>query len=150
MPARRHVESKTMAAGQQENPAVQDDAAIRNLIARIAHIADTGAVDDYVHCFTADARWELPGAPRCGRADIRAGSQARRDSGEIGPGSATRHVVGTTVVDIDGDGARATSYFQFFVQTSTTPQLRLLGQYDDDFVRCRDGWLLAHRRITLG
>jgi 3-phenylpropionate/cinnamic acid dioxygenase small subunit len=139
-----------MAAGQQENPAVQDDAAVRNLIARIAHIADTGDVDDYVHCFTADARWELPGAPRCGRADIRAGSQARRDSGEIGPGSATRHVVGTTAVDVDGAGARARSYFQFFVQTTTTPQLRLVGQYDDLFVRGPDGWLLAHRRITLG
>jgi 3-phenylpropionate/cinnamic acid dioxygenase small subunit len=150
MPARRHVESKIMPAERQENPAAHDDAEIRNLIARIAHTADTGNVDDYVRCFTADARWELPGAPRCGHADIRAGSQARRDSGEIGPGSATRHVVGTTVVDVDGAGARGRSYFQFFVQTTTTPQLRLVGQYDDLFVRCPDGWLLAHRRITLG
>jgi uncharacterized protein (TIGR02246 family) len=140
-----------MAAERQEDPAAHDDAAIRNLIARIAHTADTGDVDDYVHCFTADACWEMPGAPRRGRADIRAGSQARRDASEIGPGSATRHVVGTTAVDVDGDGARARSYFQFFVQTTTTPRLRLVGQYDDEFVRCPDdGWLLAHRVITLG
>ena len=139
-----------MAAEWQESPAAHDDAAIRNLIARIAHTADTGDVDDYVHCFTADARWEMPGAPRHGRADIRAGSQARRDASEIGPGSGTRHVVGTTAVDVDGAGARARSYFQFFVQTTTTPQLRLVGQYDDLFVRRPDGWLLAHRRITLG
>jgi SnoaL-like domain len=139
-----------MAAGRQDNGAPRDDAAIRNLIARIAQIADTGEVDDYVHCFTPDARWEMPGAPRRGHADIRAGSQARRDSGEIGPGSATRHLVGTTVVDVDGEGARATSYFQFFVLTTTAPRLRLVGQYDDQFVRCPNGWLLDHRRITLG
>jgi len=137
-------------AERQENPAAHDDAAIRNLIARIAHTADFGDVDAYVHCFTADARWELPGGPRRGHADIRAGSRARRDSGEIGPGSSTRHLVGTTAVDVDGDGARATSYFQFFAQTTTTPQLRLVGQYDDQFVRGIDGWLLDHRRITFG
>jgi uncharacterized protein (TIGR02246 family) len=137
-------------AERQENPAAHDDAAIRNLIAHIAHTADTGDVDAYVRCFTADARWELPGGPRRGHTDIRAGSQARRDSGEIGPGSGTRHLVGTIAVDVDGNGARARSYFQFFVQTTTTPQLRLVGQYDDQFLRSPDGWLLDHRRITFG
>jgi uncharacterized protein (TIGR02246 family) len=139
-----------VAAERRGDAEAYDDAAIRNLIARIAHTADTGDPDEYVRCFTADARWELPGGPRRGRADIRAGSQARRDSGEIGPGSGTRHLVSTTVVDVEGDGARATSYFQFFVKTTTTPQLRLIGQYDDQFVRCPDGWLLDHRRITFG
>jgi 3-phenylpropionate/cinnamic acid dioxygenase small subunit len=137
-------------AQRQEHPAAHDDAAIRNLIARIAHTADAGDVDGYVHCFTSDARWELPNGPRRGHADIRAGSQARRDSGEIGPGSGTRHLVSTTAVDVDGDDARATSYFQFVVQTTTTPRLRLVGQYDDQFVRSLDGWLLDHRRITFG
>lgn len=127
-----------------------DDVAIRNLIARIAQLADTGDAEEYAQCFTPDAFWEMPGAPRRGRADILAGSQARRKSGEIGPGSATRHAVGTIVVDVDGDAARARSYFQFFVQTTTTPQLRLVGQYDDQLVRSSDGWLLDHRRITLG
>jgi uncharacterized protein (TIGR02246 family) len=143
-------EVEIMAAEMQDNRAALDDLAIRNLIARIAHLADTGDADQYAQCFTPDARWEMPGAPRRGRADIRAGSQARRESGDIGPGSATRHLVGTIVVDVDGDAARATSYWQFLVQTTTTPQLRLVGQYDDQFVRCSDGWLLDCRRITLG
>jgi uncharacterized protein (TIGR02246 family) len=136
---------------EQSNSCVAlDDFAIRNLIARIAQFADTGDAEQYAQCFTANARWEMPGAPRRGRADILAGSQARRESGEIGPGSATRHIVGTIVVDLDGDAARARSYFQFIVQTTTTPQIRLVGQYDDQFVRCPTGWLLDHRRITLG
>lgn len=139
-----------MAAQQVEANAALDDLAIRNLIARIAQVADTGGADEYAQCFTADGRWDMPGAPRRGRADIQRGSQARRDAGEIGPGSATRHMVNTIVVDIDGDAARASSYFQFFDQTTTTPRLRLVGQYDDRFVRTGDGWLLDHRRITLG
>lgn len=137
------------AAGTKPCPAL-DDLAIRSLIARVAQLADTGGVDEYTRCFTGDARWDMPGDARRGRADIRTASQARRDAGQTGPGSATRHLVGTIAVEVDGDAARATSYFQFFTQTATTPQLRLIGQYDDEFVRIGARWLLDHRRITLG
>jgi hypothetical protein len=47
----------TMPAEGQESSAAHDDAAIRNLIARIARTAGTGDVDAYAQCFTADARW---------------------------------------------------------------------------------------------
>jgi 3-phenylpropionate/cinnamic acid dioxygenase small subunit len=130
--------------------AALDDAQIRNLIARIAQLADTGTAKEYARCFTADAHWEMPGAARHGRADIIAGSLARRESGDIGPDSATRHAVGTIGVTLQGDTAQATSYFQFFTHTTTAPQLRQIGQYDDHFVRSAAGWLLNHRRITLG
>jgi 3-phenylpropionate/cinnamic acid dioxygenase small subunit len=127
-----------------------DEAAVRNLIARIAHLADDGSLDEYVECFTLDARWDMPGGPRRGRPDIRAGSQARRAAGETGPGSATRHTVGTIAVEVHDDRARATSYFQFFGQTRSAPRLLLMGRYDDEFLRGRRGWRLDHRRITLG
>lgn len=130
--------------------AALDSLAIRSLIARIAQLADTGEAADYTRCFTSDARWEMPGDARRGRAEIRAASQARRDAGETGPGSATRHLVSTIAVEVECDTARAKSYFQFVVQTTTTPQLRLVGQYDDQFVRTDEGWLLDQRRITLG
>lgn len=139
-----------MTAVRPKDSVALDDAEIRNLIARIAHLADTGDARQYGRCFTSDARWNMPGAPRRGRADIIAGSHQRRAAGEIGPGSATRHMVGTIAVDLHGDTARARSYFQFFAQTTTAPQLRSVGQYDDEFVRSPEGWLLDHRRITLG
>jgi 3-phenylpropionate/cinnamic acid dioxygenase small subunit len=139
-----------VTAVRPKDTGVLDDAKIRNLIARIAHLADTGDARQYGRCFTPDARWDMPGAPRRGRADIIAGSHERRVAGDIGSGSATRHMVGTISVDVHGDTARARSYFQFFAQTTTTPQLRLVGQYDDEFIRSPDGWLLDHRRITLG
>lgn len=127
-----------------------DQLKVRNLIARIAHLADTGDLDDYVRCFTPDARWEMPGAPRRGRDEILAGGKQRRASGEAGPGSASRHVVNTVAVRVDGDVAEATSYWQFYVQTQTSPHLQLMGQYDDRFLRTPEGWQLDHRRITVG
>jgi ketosteroid isomerase-like protein len=139
-----------MTAHQPEASLALDNRAIRNLIARIAQLADTGGADEYTQCFMPDARWDMPGAPRRGRADIHRGSQARRDAGEIGPGTDTWHSVDTVVVDVEGDTAHARSHFQFFDQMTTTPRLRLVGLYDDRFVRTRDGWLLDHRRITLG
>jgi 3-phenylpropionate/cinnamic acid dioxygenase small subunit len=120
------------------------------LIARIAHLADTGDVEDYVNCFTVDASWDMPGGPRCGHDQIRSASHERRRAGATGPGSATRHAVGTIAVDVNGDRAQATSYFQFFVHTDSAPRLQLVGQYDDTFLRTPAGWRLDHRRITLG
>lgn len=127
-----------------------DHLAIRNLIARVAQLADDGDLQDYVRCFTKDARWDMPGAPREGRDDIRAGGEQRRAQGTAGPGSASRHVVNTAAVDVEGDSARAASYWQFYVDTVAAPRLQSIGRYDDDFVRTADGWQLAHRRITLG
>lgn len=130
---------------------MQDELAIHHLIARIAQLADGGTVEDYVACFTEDAQWDMPGAPRRGRADIRAGSEARRATNETGPDSFTRHLVSTIAVTIDGDRATARSYWQFYVNTATAPELRLMGQYDDELIRADGGgWLLDHRGITFG
>ena len=55
------------------------------------------------------------------------------------------------VVRLSDDAhATARSYYLFFGDTTTTPSLRTMGQYDDVFVRGERGWQLAHRTITLG
>jgi 3-phenylpropionate/cinnamic acid dioxygenase small subunit len=130
--------------------AAEDELAVRNLIAKVARLADGDDVDAYVELFTADARWEMPGATRVGHDDIRAGSIARRESGQIGPGAASRHVVTTVVVTLDGDTADAESTYQFFVDTTTTPTLSMIGTYQDHLVRTDAGWKLARRTIGQG
>ena len=45
---------------QPEGPAEQ----IRSTLARIAHLADTGSVEDYVEQFTREAEWNMPGQSR--------------------------------------------------------------------------------------
>ncbi|WP_158566703.1 nuclear transport factor 2 family protein [Actinomadura craniellae] len=124
---------------------------VRNVIARIAHRSDAGDLTEYGDLFTADARWEMPGTPaKNGRAEIVAAAAARRAEGGTGPGSATRHLVGTTAVTVEGDTATAESYWQFYADTTTAPALRLMGHYHDTLRREADGWRVAHRQITIG
>jgi uncharacterized protein (TIGR02246 family) len=127
-----------------------DELAVRNVVARAALHADGPDVDAYVDLFTADAVWEMPGAPRKGHAEIRAGSEERRAAGQIGPGSNTRHVVSTLAVEVDADRAVAESYWQFWVDTASAPKVQLIGSYRDELVRVGAEWKLAHRRITIG
>ena len=132
------------------HPAAQDELAIRDLVARLARYADGDDVEAYVALFSEDAAWEMPGAERRGHDDIRAGAIERRAAGAIGPGTHTRHVVGTVTVDLDGDRARAASTWQFWIETASAPRPVLMGTYDDTFVRTPDGWRLARRVINIG
>jgi 3-phenylpropionate/cinnamic acid dioxygenase small subunit len=124
---------------------------IRNVIARIAILADQGELDDYIDQFTEDAVWAFPAAPRRGRADIRAGAEARRAEGITGPGTATRHLITTVAVRLDeADRAVADSYFAFLQNTTTSPTIFNMGAYHDTFVHQGDVWRLARREITIG
>jgi uncharacterized protein (TIGR02246 family) len=124
---------------------------IRNLIARLAILADQGDLDEYIEYFTEDAAWEFPGGERTGRGDIRAGAVERRAQGMTGPGSNSRHVITTVAVTVDGsEVASADSYFLFFQKTTTAPTLFNMGWYHDTFVRQTGRWRLARRQITFG
>jgi hypothetical protein len=129
-----------------------DEWAVRNTISRVAMYADgLGSVDEYAALFTEDAEQLMPGAPRTGRESIRAGSVERRAAGGVGPGSNSRHMISTMVVEFAGpDEAVADSYFTFVVETNETPRVQLVGHYHDTLRRTPEGWLMARREITLG
>ena len=129
-----------------------DEWAVRNTIARVALYADgLGSVDEYAALFTEDAVQLMPGAPRTGREDIRAGSAERRAAGGVGPGSNSRHMISTTVVEFSGpDEALCDSYFTYVVDTHETPRVQLVGYYHDTLRRADEGWLMARREITFG
>jgi 3-phenylpropionate/cinnamic acid dioxygenase small subunit len=135
------------------------DAEIRTVLARIAQLADTGDLDEYISMFTHDAVWAMPANPsmemeasaRQGHEAILAGARERRAAGVQGPGTSTRHVLTTVAIDVETEArATARSYYLFFATTSTTPTLRTMGQYDDVLVKGERGWQLAHRTITPG
>lgn len=129
-----------------------DELAIRNLIARLAHLADHGEdLEEYAACFTEDAQWNLPVGSRTGRASILTGAQERRALGTVGPGSSSRHLITTIEVRVDGsDDATSDAYFVFLVGTNETPTIFNCGYYQDTWRRTPDGWRLAARDITLG
>lgn len=129
---------------------VKDELEIRNLLARLAQLSDHGELEDYVQLYTEDAHWDMPGRPLQGHDAIRQGGLDRRGAGTAGPGSASRHLVTTTVVDVDGDRALAESYWQFFVDTTSRPIAQVMGHYRDTLVRTPLGWRVSRREITIG
>ncbi len=142
---------ETMAEPSRLLRRVADELEIRSLVANVSRYADGGEISDYVALFTEDACWAMPGAPRTGWDDIRAGSEARRAAGETGPGSQTRHMVTTIAVQVDGsDVATADSSWMFLVDTAERPTIKLCGTYRDRLVRTPDGWRVAHRDIAFG
>lgn len=138
---------------------VTDELEIRNIITRLAMLADDGDVHEYASLFTTDARWELhtrvgtaavQTTVVCGRTELAAAAQERRRSGITGPGSNTRHAVVSSVVTIGEDAASARSYYVFYRKTDTAPEVAGFGIYTDEFRRMAEGWRLANRRIDPG
>ena len=138
-----------------------DELEIRNVVARLAHAADSGHLEkDYLPLLTDDVVWEFPGsadvsaepATLRGHDAVLADRNRRRASGFQGPGTNTRHLNTTLSVRVDGpDSAEAESYWIFVSDTNAPePRVRSVGHYHDTFRRTGDGWRLASRRITSG
>ena len=128
-----------------------DGEAIRSVIARLAHTADSAAdLADYTRLFTENATWAFGDVVLTGRAALDEAARGRRASGLAGPGTSSRHVISTTAVELDGDRAIARSYWQFYVDTATAPRLDSMGAYVDHLVRTPDGWQVDRRDITPG
>jgi 3-phenylpropionate/cinnamic acid dioxygenase small subunit len=131
---------------------IADELAIRNLVARIAHLSDQSEdLDVYLACFTEDADWNFPIGAAHGHAEILAGALGRRSSGLTGPGSHSRHIISTIDVRVDGsDVATSDAYFVFLVETDVAPRMMNNGHYHDTWVRTPTGWRVKVRDIVLG
>jgi hypothetical protein len=138
-----------------------DELEIRNLVARLAHMADMGDLEsEYLPLFVEDAEWVFPGsadaaatvATVSGHGEILTDRRQRRSSGFQGPGTNTRHLNTTLAVNVDGsDTATAESYWLFIGDTHTgEPRLRGVGCYHDTFRRTPAGWKLVRRQIVPG
>jgi len=128
---------------------VADELEVRNLVARLAHLADEGTLEDYIALFTDDGIWDGGAVfgTRKGKADILAGAKERRATGQSGPGAHNRHVLTTTAVRVEGDRASARSNFLFYVECDKTPIARVVGVYQDELRKTPSGWKLARRTI---
>ena len=119
--------------------------AVRELVARYAHLVDRGRIDELVLLFTADATLEandLP--PACGREAIRAflgDTKTRLAAATARP--LIRHHVTNLTIDVTGHTATAAAYF--LVVTERGPDH--WGRYRDRFVRGDGQWWFQHRRV---
>jgi ketosteroid isomerase-like protein len=68
------------------------------------------------------------------------------------PLDASQHLLGNHLVEVDGDEARSTCYFQAeHVRENAAggTHLTIAGRYEDRLVRADDGWKIAHRHQTV-
>jgi 3-phenylpropionate/cinnamic acid dioxygenase small subunit len=132
---------------------------IRNVLARLAQLADSGDTDAYVRLLTDDITWAMPpnpaiglaGSERHGHGEIATGQRERMEAGQQGPRSNTMHTTSTVTIHFESDdAAKAESAFVYWGETASTPVVRSMGRYVDDFRRTDEGWKLARREITFG
>jgi len=127
----------------------EDRLDIQDLLHGYAWALDTGDADRFTALFSVDAVlvWDAFEEPEewKGHADIRAFLEDLRDL----PSTAGRqHHVSNVTVEGEGDRARATAYVAVMVRAEDGPSpVTVLGWYDDEFVRCPDGWKIARHTI---
>ena len=131
---------------------LEDELAIRNLVARMAQVADENeSLEEYAALLSEDSVWELEGQPPYhGRDAVVAGAAGRREQHLVGPGTHTRHVITTQQVQVQGDRASGQCTCLFYSDTTTEPRVRAVSQYRDEFVRTQQGWKIARRVIRFG
>jgi hypothetical protein len=120
--------------------------AIREAIARYAHLVDRGRIDDVLVLFAADGTLEANDLPPArGHDAIRAfltGAGARL--ADASASRLVRHHVSTVTIDLTGlETATAASYF--FVVTERGPDH--WGRYRDRLIEHDGRWLFHHRRV---
>lgn len=122
--------------------AVEDDLAIRNLIARYNHAIDFGTPEEYAECFTPDGEFDARPVIHCHNRDDLADFARRVQVGDrLG-----RHW--TSNVFVDGAGDEAVS--RVYLLNLTAGKQAVIGPtgcYHDKLVK-RDGqWYFSYRKL---
>jgi len=122
---------------------LDDERAIRRLMARYCHTVDDGAWAEVAVLWADDAELALRGETAIGPAAI-VKLIASRQTPEL----RGLHVIANAIIEVEGDSARAVSDF-FFMRREGGPDplVKFIGRYLDRFVRATDGWRFRRREI---
>ena len=119
---------------------MSDEEAIRRTIAQYAHFCDEGRFDEWADLYIEEATFSVLGETHEGRQTIKAWITKAQP-----PELRGKHVCCNSVIDVDGDQARAWTDYIFIDQTKSVTSA---GRYHDRFVRQDDRWRFAERRIV--
>lgn len=135
----------------------EDRARIADLMGRYLFAFDWLDADAYAATFTEDGRIITGYGVIEGREDIKdfidglkaeeKEARAADESGKIRP--ATRHVITSRVINVDGDKATARSYWINITSNTPTrtPAIHAFGHYEDELVKQDGRWLFSERKI---
>jgi hypothetical protein len=119
-----------------------DREAIRVLMARYNINGDQGKIDELVATFTEGGTLHFNNEGSTGHAAI----LVRLSGGTRNPAlTVSRHHLGTSLIEIDGDEATGRTYFN--VMTDVGPDHH--GVYVDRFRKIDGAWRIAHRQVRI-
>jgi len=123
--------------------ALADRLAIADQCVRYTNALDTRDWSLLESCFTDDPVFVHPGGRLEGFPAILA-----RTTAALTPLDATQHLLGNVLVEVDGDTARSSCYFQAQHVRAGTPggdTYVIAGSYTDRWQRTPAGWRIAER-----
>lgn len=133
---------------------LEDERAIVHTLYRYGHALDYGREDDWADCFTDDGVFEVllrdgeTFSRVAGRDELLGFARAHTRA----PVAYHKHFVADPMIELDGEAARADSYFARVdgQEAGQNACIVAMGRYRDRLVRCPDGvWRLRHRLAEL-
>jgi ketosteroid isomerase-like protein len=139
-----------IAALERRLDALDQSAAVVDVLYHYAHALDFGDEEEFADCFTEDAVWEARNAAtdsimtNTGRDELRRFAEGHTRPPEL----YHKHFMVQPTVHIDGDTATASCYFMLLVGApGGMPELMTFGRYVDELRMEPDGrWRIAVRR----
>jgi membrane protein involved in colicin uptake len=117
----------------------------RDVAHRLAYASDTAPLDEWAELLADDVVIDIFGEVATGKESAKAGSTARRAAGRTGPGSGSRHLVTTVVVDVTSATEAAASVTVLFTQGGSAVDSTRVVTYQDEYRRDGERWLLTRR-----
>lgn len=120
-----------------------DEREITRGLSRFARILDEKRWADLPDVFARDLTFDYGGGERAGMAALDA--QMRQFLDVCGP---TQHLIGSLLIDVDGDHAASRAYVQARHQRRDDPVGRIfdsVGEYRDRWERRPEGWRIVRR-----
>jgi uncharacterized protein (TIGR02246 family) len=119
---------------------VEDELAIRRLLASYCQLVDDGRFDDWIALFTDDAEFVVMGMHKRGHDEIRGFIEPTQQPDVRGV-----HTISAPIISLDGDTATSTVDF---VWLSRAGDIGQVGRYHDVVVRRPQGWCFRRREIV--
>jgi len=121
---------------------VQDELAIRRLLAQYCIHLDDGRFDDWIDLFSEDIEFVVMGHRLVGRAEVRGFIEPSQQADARG-----LHTISAPLLELEpgADVAVGRTDFVWFARSGEPGQV---GRYHDQFVRDPDRWRFARREIV--
>lgn len=129
------------------SPQLEDEKAIRDLLAEYCFCVDRGDADAFIELFTEDGVWDR-GA--WGRVEGRKALHEYLTAAAVGEASRavkTRHICANQLISIEHDTALARSYVLVMNAAPAPPVPLVVGIYEDRLVKAGGRWRFESRRL---